>query len=128
MAWALWRGWAERTCVPIGARGRVSASEGGPHAADPEKDKVVGSIGSASYAPRGLSMSARLTGLMAGVLVLTLVASPVGALSERERADRISDVAARCESILEGANPNPDEGRRAAADILAKLENGVDDP
>ena len=73
-------------------------------------------------------MSARLAGLAAGALVLTTLASPAGALSERERADRVFDVAARCALILKGADPDPDEGRRVAADLLAKLEEEVGDP
>src|SRR3954447_21647093 len=77
---------------------------------------------------RGLSMLARLAGPMAGVLVLTALASPAGALSERERADRIFDVAARCALILKGVDPDPDEGRRMATDLLATLEGEVGDP
>src|SRR4051812_8299832 len=77
---------------------------------------------------RGLFMSARLACPMAGVLVLTALASPAGALSERERADRLFDVAARCALILKGVDPDPDEGRRVAADLLARLEGEVGDP
>ncbi len=73
-------------------------------------------------------MSARLAGLAAGVLVLTTLASPAGALSEHERADRVFDVAARCALILKGADPDPDEGRRVAADLLTDLEGKVGDP
>src|SRR5215212_3924849 len=77
---------------------------------------------------RGLSMLARLASLAAVVLVLIAVTSPAGALSERERADRIFDVAVRCALILDGVDPDPDEGRRMATDLLAKLESEVGDP
>src|SRR4051794_15032051 len=77
---------------------------------------------------RGLSMLARLACPMAGVLVLTTVASPAASLSERERADRLFDVAARCVLLLKGVDPDPDEGRRVAADLLAKLEEEAGDP
>src|SRR4051794_11430892 len=77
---------------------------------------------------RGLSMLARLACPMAGVLVLTTVASPAASLSERERADRVFDVAARCALLLKGVDPDPDEGRRLAADLLAKLEEEAGDP
>jgi hypothetical protein len=77
---------------------------------------------------RGLSMSARLACPIAGVLVLTTLASPAGALSERERADQIATVAALCELILSGQDPNPDEGRRITEELLAKLEGEVGDP
>src|SRR5215208_2891857 len=77
---------------------------------------------------RGLFMSVRLAGFAASVLVLTTLASPAGALSERERADRLFDVAARCALILKGVDPDPDEGRRVAADLLTRLEEEVGDP
>src|SRR5690349_9845302 len=78
---------------------------------------------------RGLSMSARLAcPIAAGVLVLTALASPAGALSERERADQLFDVAARCALLLKGVDPDPDEGRRVASDLLAKLEEEAGDP
>ena len=73
-------------------------------------------------------MSARLASLAAVVLVLIAVTSPAGALSERERADRIFDVAAPCALLLKGVDPDPDEGRRMATDLLAKLESEVGDP
>jgi hypothetical protein len=69
-----------------------------------------------------------LAGLAAGVLVLIALASPAGALSERERADRLFDVAARCALLLKGVDPDPDEGRRVAADLLVRLEGEVGDP
>src|SRR5437763_1746280 len=80
---------------------------------------------SVSMPLRGLLMSARLAGLAASALVLTTLASPAGALSERERADRLFNVAARCALLLKGVDPDPDEGRRVAADLLAKLEGEV---
>ena len=73
-------------------------------------------------------MSARLAGLAAGVLVLTTLASPAGALSERERADQIATVAVLCELILSEQDPNPDEGRRITEELLAKLDGEVGDP
>src|SRR4051812_14227556 len=83
---------------------------------------------SVSMLLRGLSMSARLAGLAASALVLTTLASPAGALSERERADQIATVAVLCELILSEQDPNPDEGRRITEELLAKLEGEVGDP